>query len=541
MASVLLLFAGAVVLLLVRILKTAVPRWLSPFGRLRGPPRGHVLFGNLLQIGSDHPHLHTKWFEEYGPTIRVFGIFNFPWLYTTDLRLINHILTHSMEYFKPEESRKGLSMLLGQGVLVTEGETHRHQRRIMNPAFGPGQIRGLTEIFLEKANNLCEYWNYQVASSPDETLRTNVMDGLSKMTLDVIGLAGFNYEFDALNPDKPPNELNRVFAELFKTPPPITVGRILKDLVPFFSRFRDDRTKKTEDARETMQRIGMRLLQEKKAEIQREYGEKGTGAVEKKDLQGRDLLTILIKANMATDIPDDQKLTDEEVVAQVPTFLVAGHETTSTATTWCLYALCKHPEMQQKLREELLAVATDTPTMEDLNALPYLDLIIRESLRLYAPVTLTSRVAVHDDVLPLSEPITDKNGNVLHEIPIRKKQRIVIPILALQTSKRIWGEDAFEFKPERWEHPPEAIAAIPGVWSHLLTFLGGPHACIGYRFSLVEMKALVFTLIRRFEFELAVPAEQVVPQGQFLQRPAVTSDRKAGAQLPLIIRAYKGV
>ena len=79
---------------------------------------------------------------------------------------------------------------------------------------------------------------------------------------------------------------------------------------------RDDRTKKTEKARETMQRIGMQLLQEKKAEIQREYGEKGMGVVGKKDLQGRDLLTLLIKANLATDIPDDQKLTDEEVIAR---------------------------------------------------------------------------------------------------------------------------------------------------------------------------------------------------------------------------------
>ena len=134
------------------------------------------------------------------------------------------------------------------------------------------------------------------------------------------------------------------------------------------------------------------------------------------------------------------------VLTEVPTFIVAGHETTSTATSWCLYALCKRPELQNKLREELLTVPTDTPTMEELNALPFLDLIVRETLRLYAPVTITSRVAVHDDVLPLSEPITDKSGNVLHEIPIRKNQRIVIPILALQTSKQIWGEDAFEFK-----------------------------------------------------------------------------------------------
>ena len=98
------------------------------------------------------------------------------------------------------------------------------------------------------------------------------------------------------------------------------------------------------------------------------------------------------------------------------------------------------------------------------------------------------------------------------------------------------------------------------MWSHLLTFLGGPHACIGYRFSLVEyvlplkslelrlvtdpsgvcrMKALVFTLIRTFEFELAVPAEEIVPFGTFLQRPALRNGKDQGAQLPLLIRPYK--
>ena len=102
--------------------------------------------------------------------------------------------------------------------------------------------------------------------------------------------------------------------------------------------------------------------------------------------------------------------------------------------------------MQQKLREELLAVPTDTPTMEELNALPYLDLIVRETLRLHAPVTITSRMAVEDDVLPLATPLTDKHGNMVTEIPIRKGQRIIVPILALHTAKSVWGEDALEFK-----------------------------------------------------------------------------------------------
>ena len=92
--------------------------------------------------------------------------------------------------------------------------------------------------------------------------------------------------------------------------------------------------------------------------------------------------------------------------------MVAGHETTSTATTWALFALTQSPEVQVKLRNELLAVGTDNPTMDELNALPYLDAVVRETLRIHPPVPATMRVATQDDILPLSEPVKDRNGNI---------------------------------------------------------------------------------------------------------------------------------
>jgi cytochrome P450 len=101
---------------------------------------------------------------------------------------------------------------------------------------------------------------------------------------------------------------------------------------------------------------------------------------------------------------------------EIPTFLVAGNETTATATTWCLHALSHDLIVQSKLRDELLSLGTDSPTMDELNALPYLDGVIRETLRLHSPVSNTIRVATKDDVVPLGTPITDKKGRVLHEI-----------------------------------------------------------------------------------------------------------------------------
>ena len=89
----------------------------------------------------------------------------------------------------------------------------------------------------------------------------------------------------------------------------------------------------------------------------------------------------------------------------------------STATTWALFALTQNREAQDKLRNELLSVGTDNPTMDELNALPYLDAVVRETLRVHAPVDSTMRVATQDDFLPLSEPIMDKYGRAIDGIP----------------------------------------------------------------------------------------------------------------------------
>ena len=90
---------------------------------------------------------------------------------------------------------------------------------------------------------------------------------------------------------------------------------------------------------------------------------------------------------------------------------------------------------------------TDNPTLEELNRLPYLECVIRETLRLYAPVTAVGRVAAMDDVLPLSEPLRDSKGNVVAESLLVKKGQIIrVPIIAVNRLKDIWGEDALEFK-----------------------------------------------------------------------------------------------
>ncbi|KAJ3556986.1 hypothetical protein NM688_g1720 [Phlebia brevispora] len=529
---------GLLVYALLRYAPRIYKRLTTPLRRLPGPPRDSLIFGNFRAIvKAENSVLQEKWIAEYGDTIAYPGLFGIWRLLTVDTRAVNHILTHSADYQKAAESRFHLSRVVGPGILVTEEEQHRRQRRVMNPAFGPAQIRELTEIFVEKSIELRDCWASEIAKS-GEYARIDVLLWLGRTTLDVIGLAGFNYKFDALNPNGKVNELNEAFTNIFSTAQNMQFLNLLQAFIPPLRLLKTERNRRAARSQEAMRRIGLQLIAEKKAAIMAEKHSEKEG-LERKDVQGRDLLTLLIKANMATDIPEGQRLTDEEVLAQVPTFIVAGHETTSTATTWCLFALTQAPDVQRKLRQELLSFPTETPTMDELSALPYLDMVVKETLRFHAPVPMTGRIAMKDDRIPLNKPFTDRYGEVHDSIAIAKGDAVMIPILILNRSKALWGEDALEFKPERWENPPEAIASIPGVWGNLLSFLGGPRSCIGYRFSLVEMKALLFTLVRSFEFELAVPPSDIIKRSTIVQRPLVQTEKEKGNQLPLLVRPYQ--
>ncbi|PPQ82386.1 hypothetical protein CVT25_008347 [Psilocybe cyanescens] len=499
----------------------------SPLRGLPGPKNPSFIFGNVRDIwNSTDSAIYEQWVEQYGSTIQYMGPAGLRRLYTTDLKAVNHVLVNSYDYPKPESAIYNIRRILGEGVLLVEGDVHKQQ----NPAFGPQQIRELTEIFLDKAIQLRDIWTTEIKRQNVEGAgRIDALSWLSRLTLDVIGLAGFNYKFHALTDDPELNELSKAFAILFKAGTKLDVIGIMRGIFPLLRFLPADRDAEAKQASKTMFRVGSELLEKTKAGIKKENSDKKAWAA-------RDLLSILVRANAMPDIPENQRLTDKDVLAQIPTFLVAGHETTSIATTWALYALTQNKEAQVTLRDEIQRVSTDNPTMDELNGLPYLDAVVRETLRIHAPVPATIRVATKDDILPLNVPYTDKAGTKHYEVEIRKGQTVIIPITLINRSKSLWGEDAAFFKPERWYNIPENVAAIPGVWGNTLSFLGGPRACIGYRFALAEMKALLFILVRAFEFDLAVPASDIQKKSVVVTRPVLASDPEKSNQMPLIVR-----
>ncbi|KAJ7737736.1 cytochrome P450 [Mycena metata] len=477
----------------------------SPLRHVVGPRSPSLIVGNFKEI-AENPDLTQQWRDAFGSTFMFTGLFSVSELHSSDLKAVTHIVTNHSRYQRPPAALVDLQRLLGKGLFSVGRDEHKRQRKIMNPAFGVMQIRLMTEIFLEKAVQLRDVWLQQVER--ENGARIDVLSWSRRMTLDVIGQAGFNYQFHGLEPDHEPDELNQVFTDLFHSPQAArnAMFRISQSMVPILRFLPLPGSRLTAEANRKLTATGSQLVSESKARINTAEGEKTVGS-------GRDLLSLIVKANLSTDLPESQRLNESEVIAQIPTFFLAGHETTATAASWALSALSHDQRVQKKLREELLTILTDNATMDDLNSLPYLENIVREVMRVHAPA----------------------KGN--HTTVYR--QMMHIPILAINTDKETWGEDAYEFRPERWEKISERAKVIPGIWADLMTFFAGPHNCIGFRFSIIELKALLFTLVQAVKFEPCFPKNQIKPMlAGILHSPRVIGDPKQGSGLPLIVKSY---
>jgi len=145
----------------------------------------------------------------------------------------------------------------------------------------------------------------------------------------------------------------------------------------------------------------------------------------------------------------------------------------------------------------------------------------------------TIRVATQDDIIPLSEPIVLRDGTTTNEINIRKGSYIQIPIEGLNTYKEIWGHDAQEFNPDRWIKCP-LPSRHPGL-ANLMTFSFGGHSCPGYKFSILETKFFIATLLPHFVFE---PAETIQKFNSIVTRPYVKNAFELGTKLPVKVSRY---
>ncbi|CCO30027.1 Putative cytochrome P450 CYP13A10 [Rhizoctonia solani AG-1 IB] len=221
---------------------------------------------------------------------------------------------------------------------------------------------------------------------------------------------------------------------------------------------------------------------------------------------GSDIMTLLLKQNEI--LPPNQRMPEEEVVSQIFGLVFAGSDGTSSAITTTLNLLVQHPEIQDKLRAEVQEAYHQYGQdldYDQLSSLTLLDAICRESLRLFPAQPVAERTAMKDWTLTLHQPVKSSDGKtMITHVPVKKGTQIYIGIDAANRDKQIWGDDADEFKPSRWLGDlPASVkdSKMPSAYSSIMTFWGGPKACIGIKFAPLQMKLVLSRLIYKFKFE----------------------------------------
>ncbi|KAN0129604.1 cytochrome P450 [Lactarius tabidus] len=495
-------------------------RWRSdPLRRLRGPDQLSFLYGNELAVfcQKEVGDYEFQWAREYGKVWRMHGCLGKDRLVVADPTALRHILQVPGNHFhKPKDVDQLVEMTFGQGLVwAPSGEVHQRQREIMNPAFSAPQIRALLPVFQNSASKLAQIWKEDVVSSGQAVV--NVMEWLSRTTLDNIGEAGFGFQFGSLdgleNPVRQQNE--KLLALWYYIP-----GGLM-DLIRYLptSRFRHFRNYSA---------------------FMRNFSR---GIIKKSIIEGdgKDVMSVLLRANASED--PRARLSDIEMVDQIATLLFAGHDTTTNTLSWCLYEIARNPECQERIRAEIAAVRAkkggEMLSATDLDSMTYTLATLKESLRFHPVVHTMTRDATQDDVIPLSSPIVTKSGEKVSSIYVRKGTPIDVAIAVYNRLPEVWGADANEFNSERFLNVDKSKRSNIGVFANLLTFSSGPRGCIGWRFAVLEMQILIVTLVENFELSLPPQTEKAriyrTPIGLMVP---MAEDRR-GAWMGLVVKSLE--
>ncbi|KAE9411099.1 cytochrome P450 [Gymnopus androsaceus JB14] len=508
---------------------------------LRGPPRSSLLTGNDYEIihQEEVNVIENKWFNEYGTAFRTSTCYGEDALMVADPRALQYVLhTSGYRFPKSIDSQQITKMMFGRGILWAEGEVHNRQRKALNPAFSATQLRQFLSLFQRSTARLANKWKEeQLVSSV-----VNVSQWLPKITLDVIGESAFDYKFGAL--DGHANELGEIFKHMFyiltpqcrfpSLPPntdytlPSLPAVLPTPLANFLCRFPTKEETRFREFSDASKKVAKSVFRTATEAANGQEDSKGS----------KDVLSVLLRSNLTED---PKKALDEDE-GSTRTIMLAGHETTASTTTWLLFELAKSPKDQQRVYAEIRDVRARIGVeaelaVSDYDSMPFFNAVIKEALRLHPIVPTLARQAASDDSIPLDFPIITESGEEISQIPVSKGQRIVLSIAMYNRLTQVWGDDANEWKPERFIIDSKKKTAL-GVYANLMSFSAGVRACIGWRFAIMELQAILFGLLEKFEFSPppgGLDDIQRVPAGIMI--PMKKNNWQEGVQMPLHVKA----
>jgi len=406
------------------------------------PPATPVV-GHALSYVRDPLGYVRRTVDEYGPVVSV----KMPRREGTllaDPAAIEHVLAGNADnYRKGEFQRRELERLLGDGLLIAEGEAWENVRQTIQPAFYPGRIADYATTMVARTNRMIADW------SAGETV--DVADATSQLTLAVLGEVLFDVDFSEATAIR---EAARAVTTRFAPDGRLPV--YVPDWVPL------PRNRRYRQAIDQLDAFVADLIERRRPDL--------TESVAPGDVDGNDTPTDLVSMLLAAGMDDN------EVRDHLVTFLLAGHETTALALTYTLFCLATNPDEQASVAAEVTALDGRPTAADDL---PQTDRAIREAMRLYPPVHLVMREAIDDDVV------------AGYHVPAGSL--VLCSQWATHRRPALFANPA-AFRPGRWES-----ADVPDY--AYFPFGGGPRVCIGRRFALLEARLVLATILQSFRVE----------------------------------------
>jgi cytochrome P450 len=389
--------------------------------------------------GSDESLVRLRrYFAQFGDVYRVFaparGVYNYVINHPDDIKRV--LLSNHRNYTKGEGMDR-VKILLGNGIMTSEGDFWRRQRRMMQPAFHRRVIDQFSALIREVNDKFAARWAEKAARAE----AVNVGDDASELTLEIVLRSIFG------------NDLARLESEFGANPFEVVAKEQNRDL-KFAFRFR------------SLTKLVAQLLERRRRLPEEHF----------------DFLSML----MATrDRETGAPMSDKELIDEVLTLIVAGHETTAAALTWTWYLVSIHPEAAQRLHEEADRASPDrTLGLDAAESLQFTHQVLQEALRLYPPGWLLTRRTLEADEL----------GGY----PIAPRTDVFISPYTLHRHPAFWSEPE-EFRPERFAG---ADAEERHRFSYI-PFAVGPRHCIGENIAMFEMLVHVHTMSRRFHLTRA--------------------------------------
>jgi cytochrome P450 len=440
-------------------------------------PKGYPLFGNVFEPRGDSIGYLTRCAREFGDIV-FFRFLGVSACFVNRPDYIESVLVTQSNNFVKSKDYRAMRRVLGNGLLLSEGEFWRRQRKLIQPAFHQARIAAYADIMTRYTERMLSSWN------DGQTL--DIHEAMMHLTLGIVAKTLFDADVS--------REAEDVDAALT-----ILMGKFLRQaglalLLPVWVPLPTSHLLKRAVGR--LDTVIYRIIEQRRASGQ----------------MSGDLLSVFLQ------VQDEQGvgMTDRQLHDEIMTLFLAGHETTANVLSWTWLLLGQNPEVEEKLTEELARVLGGrVPSPADLPQLVYTDMVLRESMRLYPPVWVIGRRALAPFRLGEYELPADTN--------------VLISQLILHKDARYFPEP-IKFDPDRWTPNNPRVVSLPRF--AYFPFGGGPRVCIGAGFAMMEAVLLLATIAQRFRIQIS-PGQTVRMQ------PTVTLRPRNGIPATLKRRSHK--